>query len=66
MNKALWRLKDVILLNKPKIDEDFAQIQSYFQIDYSSFCSLVKDNEIIKTIDYSTDGSEISDLISNL
>ena len=58
--------KDVILLNKPKIDEDFAQIQSYFQIDYSSFCSLVKDNEIIKTIDYSTDGSEISDLISNL
>ena len=58
--------KNVILLNKSEIAEEFNEFAAFFQTDTYSFASLVQDGEITKTIDYSTDGSELSNLISNV
>ena len=58
--------KDIILLNKTEIANDFARFTTYFGVDYNSFASLIKYNQIEKTIDYHIDGSQINDIVSSL
>lgn len=58
--------KNVLLLNKAGFSIDFVNVQAYFETEEDNFISFVKNNENEKTIDYlSTDGSSLSDLISN-
>ena len=58
--------KNIILLNKTEIAEEIGDFAAFFKTDTISFASLVQDGEITKTIDYVTDGSELSNLISNV
>ena len=58
--------KDVILLNKTEIGNDFARFTRYFGTDANSFAVLVKSKEITKTIDYHIDGSELNNMVSSL
>ena len=57
----------VILLNQASFASDFAEICQYFNSTQTSFMARVENNEITKTIDYSSaDGSLINELIANL
>ena len=59
--------KNIILINKASFAEDFNKIVEFYQVsEHPSFCSFVKNGEITKTIDYTTDGSQISEMFANL
>ena len=56
----------VLLINSTAISETMYDVKQYFNTDSDTFACLVKNNEIIKTIDYSLgDGSSISDLVAS-
>ena len=57
----------VVLLNQNTIgEESFEEVISYYLPDCASFACMVKNKEIIKTIDYaSDDGSELIDLLAS-
>ena len=55
---------NVALLNKAHMSEQFDSIKDQFNTSDDAFASLVKDGNIIKTINYSAnDGSSLKDLI---
>ena len=59
--------KPVVLLNYITYTGNIDAIYNKFDVEYYAFASLVKDEQIIKTIDYSTaDGSELSSLLASL
>lgn len=68
VNKEVGRKrKNIILLNKASFAADFAKIIDFYNVsEHPSFCSLVKNGEITKTIDYLTDGSKIPEILSTL
>ncbi len=66
-NEIAKAKKPVILLNYITYTGNIDAIYDMFNVEYYAFASLVKDNQIIKTIDYSTvDGSELSSLLASL
>ena len=57
--------KSIILANKSIFDVNFEDFYALFNAETSYFATLIKDNEQIKTIDYTLDdGSELSSLLS--
>ena len=66
-NEIAKAKKPVVLLNYITYTGNIDAIYQMFKVEYYAFASLVKNNEIIKTIDYSTaDGSELSSLLASL
>ena len=66
-NEIAKAKKPVVLLNYITYTGNIDAIYEMFNVEYYAFASLVKDNEIIKTIDYSTaDGSELNSLLASL
>jgi len=68
VNKTIGRSrKNIVLINKSTFADDFAKIVEFYNVsEHPSFCALVKNGEITKTIDYLTDGSMISEMLSTL
>lgn len=59
--------KPILLLNQASFAADFSGICAYFNSPVTKFMAMVNNNEITKTIDYSTaDGSLINEMITNL
>lgn len=58
--------KDVILLNKTEIANDFVHFMSFFSTDADAFATLIKNNQQQKTIDYHIDGYELGNMVSSL
>ncbi len=66
-NEIAKAKKPVVLLNYINFTGNINTIYNMFDVEYYAFASLVKDGEIIKTIDYSTaDGSELNNLLASL
>lgn len=66
-NEIAKAKKPVVLLNYITYTGNIDAIYQMFEVEYYAFASLVKNNEIIKTIDYSTaDGSELNNLLASL
>ena len=66
-NEIAKAKKPVVLLNYITYTGNIDAIYNKFDVEYYAFASLVKDEQIIKTIDYSTaDGSELSSLLASL
>ncbi len=66
-NEIAKAKKPVVLLNYITYTGNINTIYDMFNVDYYAFASLVQNNEITKTIDYSTaDGSELNNLLASL
>ena len=66
-NEIAKAKKPVLLINFINYSGNLDALYTKYGVDYYAFASLVKNNAIIKTIDWSSaDGSELNDLINNL
>ena len=59
--------KNILLINFINYSGELDYLYNNFNVDYYAFASLVKNGEITKTIDWSSDdGTELSNLVSSL
>ena len=66
-NEVANAKKPIVLINFINYSGNLNALYTKFNVEYYAFASLVKNGEIIRTIDWSTaDGSELNDLIASV